>query len=644
MQLKLFKQFFTVFLSFTASFIFAQDQIKINKIEVNGIEHTGSTFIALFKGTSATFKVNYTVSKYTPSYQDTGVKVEFYAKMPIGPDLLIAYDNQLFPFAYGTSNTFEFTTTISNATYLINSSDKAQLYLSYRYGNKITNSSNYNANIYNAPINGIYGDRVTDYMTEAPEVVGTNAFVPYSNVTYIWQRKNPMGNWYNLNNVNSSNRDYVAPASENKSNYRLRRVVKYSNNAQHISNEVAINVNIDENSIHETVQNIGGNLKNILIGSLPKGGNNSYSYQWQELINNSWSSIAGATSKDYELPAIAANRTYRRIVASQLVVNNYSNHLKANGLNVINNTINVQGNNGNLHPTEKVSIGEKPYLNILITGAGATVKSNTGQPLIIQWQKKTDGGNWEDISGATSENYLINSPLYQTTQYKRIGKSLYAPDNESNIITFEISSYPKMDNNIISFDPANNDHILGTAPTGGDNSYSYIWVLDVHPDDSIGEMIQWSFSPATDTFLSEYLDYLPVISDEIRITRYVVSDNVWHRSNTLIYSLSGGIIQGRKASQTKLELELESEKKKEAIAFIQNNELKFNFKNYQSYQAEIYIGNIATGQSVKATNHNIKNNNDSYIWNFPSHYLPGVYVYRIIFSDGTIKSGKVIRK
>ena len=37
MQLKLFKQFFTVFLSFTASFIFAQDQLKINKIEVNGI-------------------------------------------------------------------------------------------------------------------------------------------------------------------------------------------------------------------------------------------------------------------------------------------------------------------------------------------------------------------------------------------------------------------------------------------------------------------------------------------------------------------------------------------------------------------------------------------------------------------------------
>lgn len=643
MQLKLFKQFLTVFLSFTASFIFAQDQIKINKIEVNGIEYNNSTAIPLFKNNSATFKVNYTITKFTPNNQENGVQVTFNARMITGSPFLISYNNQMYPNTYGQSKTFEFTTSIQNASALIYDDDKGELFLTYEYGSsKKTSSTTQKINLYNQPVNIIHTDRQTDYMTEAPEVSGTNAFIPYSNVTYVWQRKNPMGNWYNLNNVNSSNRDYVAPASENKSNYRLRRVVKYSNNAQHISNEVAINVNIDENSIHETVQNIGGNLKNILIGSLPKGGNNSYSYQWQELINNSWSSITGATSKDYELPTNAANRTYRRIVASQLVINNYSNHLKANGLNVINNIINVQGNNGNLHSTEKVSIGEKPYLNILITGAGANVKSNTGQPLIIQWQKKTDGGNWEDISGATSENYIINSPLYQTTQYKRIGKSLYAPDNESNIITFEISSYPKMDNNIISFDPANNDHILGTTPTGGDNSYSYIWVLDVHPDDSIGEMIQWSFSPATDTFLSEYYNSLPITSDEIRITRYAISDNVWHRSNTLIYSSSGGIIQGRKASQA--QLKQEPEKKKETIAFIQNNELKFNFKNYQNYQAEIYIGNIATGQSVKATNHNIKNNNDSYTWNFPSHFLPGVYVYRIIFSDGSIKSGKVIRK
>ncbi|WP_404985038.1 hypothetical protein ACI513_17210 [Chryseobacterium sp. M5] len=641
MQLKLFKQFFTVFLSFTASFIFAQDQIKINKIEVNGIEHTGSTFIALFKGTSATFKVNYTVSKYTPSYQDTGVKVEFYAKMPIGPDLLIAYDNQLFPFAYGTSNTFEFTTTISNATYLINSSDKAQLYLSYRYGNKITNSSNYNANIYNAPNNVINGDRLTNYMEDAEEIYATVPTLPNSNFsyTYIWQRKNPGGSWYNINNANSSNKNYVAPAAENKTNYRVRRIVKYSANIQHISNEAAVNVRIAENTIHETVNNNGGIVKNIMVGSTPKGSDNSYSYQWQELINNTWTNIQGATYKDYELPTITTTRTFRRMVGSWEVPKSYSNYLIANGLNIINNIITVSGNNGNLHPAEKVSIGEKPYLNILST-AGGTVTSNTGQPLILQWQKKTDGGNWEDISGATSANYIINSPLYKTTQYKRIGKSLYAPDNESNIITFEVSSNPKIDNNKISFDPANNDHILGTTPTGGDSNYSYIWVLDVHPDDSIGEMIQWSFSPATDTFLSEYLDYLPVFSDEIRITRYAISDNVWHRSNTLIYSLSGGIIQGRKAIDTKLELE----NKRETIAFIQNNELKFNFKNYQNYQAEIYIGNIATGQSVKAANHNIKNNNDSYLWNFPSHYLPGVYVYRIIFSDGTIKTGKVIRK
>lgn len=637
MRTKLLKLLFT-FSLFITTLINAQDQIKLNSIKVNGVTYTSSSTVNLYKGISTTLTVNYSIIKNTPTGVQSGSQVRFNARTIAGPPYHIKYDNQSWPYTQYTSGTYEFTANIPNTNALIENNNSGRLYLVYDYGltNSTSNSINVNFIDYTVSSNTISGSIISDYQTIAPTITGSNVSVPEGSYKFVWQRKPPglYSNWYNIKNGTINTRDYTPPAEENTYHYKLRRlVVPTSSQLQtSVSNEIDVRVRIGENYITESPDS------NTFIGSIPKGGSKNFTFQWQEKINSSWTNIPNATLQSYPIPSLSSDRVFRRIVKSAYTEDSASNEVAIKALRIKSN--NIQLNYNQSYENEKVLLGEKPIFNQFLTVHNAIVSSTSGNPISFQWQNKTEGGNWTNIVDANTALYTINTPLYQTTYYRRLATSLNTDLSESNVIIIPVSTNSQTENNKISFDPSNNDHILGTIPTGGDGNYTYRWVLDVHPDDSIGEMVQWEISPSPDTFLSEYLDYLPVISDEIRITRYVVSDNVWHRSNTLIYSLSGGIIQGRKAGNTKLE----SENTREAIAFIQNNEIKFNFKNYQNYQAEIYIGNIATGQSVKVTNHNIKNNNDSYIWNFPSHYLPGVYVYRIIFNDGTIKSGKVIRK
>jgi len=638
MRTKLLKLLFT-FSLFITTVINAQDQIKLNSIKVNGVTYNSSSTVNLYKGTSATLTVNYSIIKNTPTWEQSGNQVRFNARTIAGPPYHIKYDNQSWPYTQYTSGTYEFTANIPNTNALIENNNSGRLYLVYDYGltNSTSNSINVNFTQPSVSSNTISGGVTADYLTTGPTITGSDVSVPVGSYKIYWQRKNPVanGHWYNISSGTINTKDYSPLAAENRYHYKVRRYIQPTSPgiSDSYSNEVDVRVNIGENFITDSP------VDNKIIGSEPKGGSgsNTYTYQWQEKINGSWNNILNATQINYSISQISPNRVFRRIVKSPFAADSISNEIKITP-RIIGNSIKLDFYV--LFPNEQVLSGEIPNFNRLMTFSNSAVTSTNGQSVNFQWQSKTELGNWTDISGANTEIYTINTPLFETTHFRRLVTSSNINTNESNIIIIPISGNSKTENNIISFDPLNNDHILGTYATGGTGSYSYVWAIDVHPDDSIGEIIEWATTADPNTFLSYYINIHPVTSDEYRITRYAVSDNVWHKSNTLIYSLSGGIIQGRKAIDTKLELE----NKRETIAFIQNNELKFNFKNYQNYQAEIYIGNIATGQSVKAANHNIKNNNDSYLWNFPSHYLPGVYVYRIIFSDGTIKTGKVIRK
>ncbi|SDJ40614.1 hypothetical protein [Chryseobacterium jejuense] len=649
MNYKLLKLFFFVIVLLQASFMHAQDEVRIQKIEINGNTYTNSSTITLNKGEINTLiKVTYSISKNTPSYEQTGLNVKLFAKMAAGTPYQIFVDSRLFPFISGTGETFEYTAVIPNTSALIESNNSGKLFMVYSYGFTNVQSKAFPINFVQPAIsnNTISGVVLTDYQKPAPTITGSEPKIPFGGYTYYWQRKNPGGNWYNLNYGTVNTRDYTPPASENRYNYKLRRAVEPTKQGLETSysNEVDVRINISENNIVQSVTDNGTNITRTLVGSTPIGGTNSYTYQWQESTDGvyNWDDISGAQNSNYQIPELSSAKFFRRIARSNAVPQNYSNEIKIDELKILGNLIAAEGYNNYNIGSEKVQNGKVPKFSRLATQLPANLKSATGYPISIQWQSKTEGGNWTNIPGATNAIYIINTPLTQTIQYKRYIQSQYLPDSESNIITFVVSEQPPIENNTISFDPSNTDHILGTIPTGGTGDYSYIWAVDLHPDDSIGEFIFWGVSSATDTKMSEYENSIPLTSSEYHYTRYAISDGVWNKSNTLIFSPDDGIIQGKKTSKAFLSDKVDN--KKAVTAATNNNDIYFNFKNYNGTKADIYLVNVSGGQPVKVMQTDLKDHNTTQICTFPAQYLPGIYIYKVVFNDGSVQTGKVIKK
>ncbi|MFP3599391.1 hypothetical protein [Chryseobacterium sp. SIMBA_029] len=642
--------FFVIFLSQLA-FYKAQDKITIQKVEVNGTVYTSLALVP--KGVPVTLKVYFNIKKNS-SPNEMGNNVKLIAKK-LGTNYQV-FVRTLgnFPMNNGQSVDYVLSETVNNSSVLIDTSDSGNLYMTYVYGGSFTTvaSNLFPMKFIDNPVitnpvnnNTISGSVITDYMTTATTITGSEPVVSSGGYTYYWQRKNPGGNWYNLNSGTINTKNYTPPAAENRYNYQLRRAVQPTTVGLQASysNEVNVQVRIGENKITENITNNGSSVIRTLVGSTPKGGDNVFTYQWQEYNNPVWTYISNATAIDYTPPANSIGKTFRRIAKTPSALESSSNTITMNDLKIFGNLITVEtfdSNKGTIDD-QKVMPGQKPVLNRLSTYTSSNLKSGSGQPLSIQWQSKTEAGNWIDIAGGTNEIYTINTPLTQTLQYRRKVTSLYVPDSESNIITVQVSTEPAIENNIISFDPSNVDRIIGTTPAGGDGNYLYIWAADVHPDDSIGEMIYWGASTGGETTMSEYINQLPITSDEYHLTRYAISDGVWNRSNTLIYSVSGGIIQGKKANNN---LFATASPAKEVIATVNENNLLFFFKNYTGSTAEIHLVNFLNGRSEKIMNVHIKDDKATTSWTFPTQYLQGIYGYKIIFNDGTLQSGKVIKK
>lgn len=640
--------FFVIFLSQLA-FYKAQDKITIQKVEINGTVYTSTANVP--KGVPVNVKVFFNIKKNSSS-NDMGNNVKLIARK-LGTNYQV-FVRTLgnFPTNNGQSVDYVLSETVNNSMILSDTGENGNLFMNYTYGgsNTIATSNLFPLKFIDPPIitnptnNTISGNQVTEYLTTGDVITGSVPNLPTGTYIYHWQRKNPGGNWYSINSGTINTKDYIPLAAENRYNYKLRRAVEQNTTYQtSYSNEVDVRVRIGENTITESMLNNGTTLIRNLIGSTPKGGGNVFTYQWQVSTNNIWNNIANATDINYTPPANSIGKKFRRMAGTTDALDSFSNEITMNDLKILGNLITVEtfDINKGILDDQKVMPGQKPVFNRLSTHIQGNLGSASQQPYFIQWQSRTENGNWSDIPGATNEIYTISSPLSQTLQYRRKVVSLYVPDSESNIITVQVSSESAIDNNIISFDSSNVDHILGTLPSGGDGNYVYIWTVDVHPDDSIGEIIYWGTSNATGTTISEYIDQLPISSDEYHLTRYAISDGVWNRSNTLIYSVSDGIIQGKKSNNSLLSIALPS---KEVIATVNDNDLLFVFKNCQNTHAEIYLANLSSGRSEKIITANINDNKTMKSWAFPLQSLPGVYAYKVIFDDGTVQSGKVIKK
>lgn len=103
-------------------------------------------------------------------------------------------------------------------------------------------------------------------------------------------------------------------------------------------------------------------------------------------------------------------------------------------------------------------------------------------PYSFTWQYSTDQLTWNDIPGATGENYVPTSPLADTTWYRRIVQDMSVPQIVDVSKPVVVNVHPALENYSITFEdticynqvpPLLESDVA--EPTGGDGIYAYRW-------------------------------------------------------------------------------------------------------------------------------------------------------------------------
>jgi len=205
-----------------------------------------------------------------------------------------------------------------------------------------------------------------------------------------------------------------------------------------------------------------------LTGSLPTGGNGTYSYLWEsKTLLSAWTNASGTNSAiNYTPPLLTQTTVYRRRVLSVTCDTSYSSL----------DTIFVQTPiTNNLIPVASQQV----CTTTLPAAIVATAPSGGSGSYSYLWIKLTTSNPiWTSAGGAT-QNSISFSPGYltETTYYRRIVYGSFCGSDTSNVHTVFVDQLNT--NNTIAganFRCYPLDNFLdGSLPIGGNNSYTYTW-------------------------------------------------------------------------------------------------------------------------------------------------------------------------
>ncbi len=166
-------------------------------------------------------------------------------------------------------------------------------------------------------------------------------------------------------------------------------------------------------SISNTTQTIPYNTTPTQItASAASGGScsGSYIYQWQKssTLTGTYTDISGATSQNYQPPALTATTYYKRKVTCSTSI-----AYTSNTATVTVGTMLIAGYVTN--PNQTINMNTVPAQINAVAASGGSC----GGVYAYQWQSSTDGINYTNITGASGQNYQPGA-LTQTTYFRRM--------------------------------------------------------------------------------------------------------------------------------------------------------------------------------------------------------------------------------
>jgi hypothetical protein len=205
-----------------------------------------------------------------------------------------------------------------------------------------------------------------------------------------------------------------------------------------------------------------------LLGTVTAtGSTGSFSYQWQKRApGGSWSNISGATSQTYQSGALTQSTEFRRGV-----VGGCSEPVQYT--NAITVTVREALSPGTISGGSTICYNAAPSQ---FTGTSASGSTGTYS---FQWQRRSPGGTWSNISGATGASYSSGT-LVATTEFRR---GVTSGCSESMVFsnTIVVQVHPALQQ--LQDSPANQAVCSGSvpstltppAPSGGNGSYTFEW-------------------------------------------------------------------------------------------------------------------------------------------------------------------------
>ncbi|TVR87920.1 MAG: hypothetical protein EA411_06395, partial [Saprospirales bacterium] len=196
-------------------------------------------------------------------------------------------------------------------------------------------------------------------------------------------------------------------------------------------------------------------------------GDGTITYQWQDSIDGeNWTDIAGATGTAFQPPALTEDTWYRRVATS--TISGVECETSSNEVRI---TVNNFTSANTISSDETICEDEISDLTGNAVSADGTVT--------YQWQDSTLTGTWEDISGATSQNYTTE-PLEEDTWFRRIAtttlNSVECLDT-SNVVRVTVNNLDPgtIDGDQTICEGDTPSLLTSTAEAFGDSDTTYQW-------------------------------------------------------------------------------------------------------------------------------------------------------------------------